>query len=263
MNCIICNAPMRPFFSKTFDRFGLGKVEYETCGTCGFSASRTHYELTPEQWERLNLDFHLEHNKRPEDPHNRRQRYFQQAIMLQLMERKGFFGPGPFLDWGSGEGDVSRLASKFFDVNVLNFDLYITPTDRSVQQSELKKRGYSLVMSNAVFEHVTSRETLNEIESLVAPDGCLAVHTLIPETVPNDPEWMYLLPVHCSFHTNSSMGVLMQQWGYTCSVYNEFSKMWIMFKKSPAEILLSVEDLNKELGWNYLKFKEGFMDYWK
>ena len=59
------------------------------------------------------------------------------------------------------------------------------------------------------------------------------------------------------------MGILMEQWGYTCSVYNEFSKMWVMFKKSPAEILYSVEDLNNELGWNYLKFKEGFMDYWK
>ncbi|MBK9764658.1 MAG: hypothetical protein IPO87_15240, partial [Flavobacteriales bacterium] len=150
----------------------------------------------------------------------------------------------------------------FFDVNVLNFDLYITPRDRSVQLADLKKRGYSLVMSNAVFEHVTSRQTLNEIESLVAPNGCLAVHTLIPETVPNDPAWMYLLPVHCSFHTNRSMGILMEQWG-TYSVYNGFSKMWVMFKKSPAEILYSVEDLNNELGWNYLKFKEGFMDYWK
>lgn len=250
-------------FSKTFDRFGLGKVDYVTCGSCGFCASKTHYELTSEEWERLNLAFHLEHNRRADDPHNRRERYFQQATMLNLMQRKGFFPKGPMLDWGSGEGDVSRLARAFFGMEVLNFDQYITPALNAVKQDELKERGHALVMSNAVFEHVTARATLDAIESLVAPGGCLAVHTLVPDAVPKDPGWMYLYPVHCSFHTNRSMQVLMDQWGYACSVYNERSKMWVLFKRPAAEIAPKVDELNRELGWNYLKFKAGFMDYWK
>lgn len=254
---------MRYAFSKTFDRFGLGKVDYAVCERCGFGASETHYAMTPAQWEKLNLDFHLEHNQRADDPHNRRERYFQQATMLHLMRRKGFFGPGPFLDWGSGEGDVSRLAHVFYDLDVLNFDQYIDPALKAVKEPDLKKRGYGLVMNNAVFEHVTARATLDLIEGYVAPGGCLAVHTLIPERVPHDPDWMYLYPVHCSFHTNRSMQVLMDQWGYRCSVYNEKSKMWILFQRDAAEIAPKVEALNNELGWNYLKFKAGFMDYWK
>ena len=86
-------------------------------------------------------------------------------------------------------------------------------------ESKLKKRSYGLVLNNAVFEHVTNRETLDNIESFVTPKGCLAIHTLVPETIPKDSRWMYLLPVHCSFHTNKSMDILMKQWGYKCSVY--------------------------------------------
>ena len=55
----------------------------------------------------------------------------------------------------------------------------------------------------------------------------------------------------------------MNDWGYECSVYNEHSKMWVLFREKADVIESHVEKLNKSLGWEYLHFKEGFMDYWK
>ena len=143
-----------------------------------------------------------------------------------------------------------------------NFDKYIEPSLNPLTESDLHKHGYSLVANTAVFEHVRSRETLNEIESYISKDGCFAVHTLVRGEIPKDPNWMYLLPVHCAFHTNRSMQHLMLEWGYSCSVYNEHAKLWIMFRTKQSDVEVKVAEINNKLGWTYLHFKRGFMDFW-
>lgn len=85
----------------------------------------------------------------------------------------------------------------------------------------------------------------------------------MPETGPRNPDWMYLLPVHCAFHSNRSMQLLMTQWGYTCSVYNEHAKLWVLFRDESAAVQAKAAQVNRQLGWDYLRFKTGFMDYWK
>jgi len=263
MKCIICGSKMHYYFSKKFNSYGLSKVDYFKCGNCGFVASKTHYEMSEEEWGKLNVDFHNDNNLREDNPYNRNQRYFNQALMFFLMNKIGFFKKGQFLDWGSGVGSVSKLLDTFFSIDVKNFDKFIKPQLKAMLESKLKKRSYGLVLNNAVFEHVTNRETLDNIESFVTPKGCLAIHTLVPETIPKDSRWMYLLPVHCSFHTNKSMDILMKQWGYKCSVYNEHSKVWVLFKDDFRIVSKRAKALNKILGWDYLKFKKGFMDFWK
>jgi len=260
MDCIICNSKMSYYFTKNFEVYGLKSVDYHICNNCGFFASKTHYGMSKQEWEELNLKFHNDHNIR-NNPYNRNQRYFNQGLLLHLMIKSNFFSNEEFLDWGSGAGSLSKISNHFFEINIKNYDKYFEPELNKV--SELKKRNFDLVISTGVFEHVTDRETLDEIESYTLPTGALAIHTLVPERIPKDSEWMYLLPVHCSFHTNKSMGNLMKQWGYLCSVYNEHSKMWVLFKEDMLMIKLKVELMNKKLGWNYLKFKEGFVDYWK
>ena len=262
MKCIICFDGMAYYFTKQFSVYGLGAVDYWRCSSCGFVASKTHYDMTDAQWEALNLAFHSDSNAREDNPYNRNQRYFNQALMLHLMERGELLKRSEWLDWGSGVGNVSIQLQQWFSLQLLNFDAFVRPTINSVVSANLKKRGYSLVVNTAVFEHVRDRKTLDEIESYVSEDGHLAVHTLVRGQIPSDPEWMYLLPVHCSFHTNKSMQMLMNQWKYTCSVYNEHSKMWIMFKRPSAEIGETVQRLNSSLGYEYFHFKEGFMDYW-
>lgn len=260
MDCIICNAPMGYFFSKHFSGFDLGRVDYWKCPDCGFCASKTHFEMDESRWERLNNDFHAESNQREDNPHNRNQRYFNQALMLHLMQRHSLLSDGPWLDWGCGVGSLAGQLQGHFDIHLSTYDKYVRPEINALQADELRPRGNALVVNTAVFEHVRERATLDEIESYVAADGALAVHTLVPEAVPKDPEWMYLLPVHCAFHTNRSMQLLMEQWGYRSSVYNPDAKLWVMLREDKAE---GVEALNRFMGWRYLHYKNGFMDYWK
>ncbi len=261
--CLICSAEMTYFFSKEFNKFNLETVDYWRCTACGFCSSKTHFEMSDEAWASLNDAFHSESHFDEGNPHNRNQRYFNQAMMISLMAEHNLIAEGKWLDWGAGMGAVSRLLQKYYGRKLLTYDKYFTPAANPADESLLEPRGFDLVVNMAVFEHVRSRDTLDEIESLVSKDGCLGIHTLVPEDVPGDPDWMYLLPVHCAFHTNKSMQILMDSWGYTCSVYNEHSKMWIWFRKRPDEIEEKVNQLNRSLGWEYLHYKKGFMDYWK
>lgn len=262
MKCIICDGGMNPHFTKRFNAYGLDDVEYVKCASCGFSASRTHFAMSEKEWEELNEAFHVDSFARVDNPYNRNQRYFNQALMLHLLVRNGLVAGGEWLDWGSGSGSLSLQLDRNFGIRLNNFDQYMAPELFPVEQENLLPRGYQAVISTAVFEHVRSRETLDEIESYVSPGGCLCIHTLVRGDIPADPEWMYLLPVHCAFHTNKSMGLLMQQWGYTCSAYNEHAKMWVLFKEDPATIADKVSGLNRTMGWEYLHFKHGFMDFW-
>lgn len=262
MNCIICTGSMEYYFTKRFDIYNLSDVYYWRCVNCGFAASRTHFDMSYDDWSELNIAFHNDSNAREDNPYNRNQRYFNQAMMLHLMTHRGMLDTGAWLDWGSGVGRLSRQLEEHFSHELNSFDAYIEPERHPLSQDKLKKRGYALVVNTAVFEHVRDRDTLDEIESYVSPDGCLGVHTLVRGEIPSDPEWMYLLPVHCAFHTNRSMQILMDFWGYKCSVYNEHSKMWIMFRKDPDRVRKQADALNILMGWEYLHFKNGFMDYW-
>lgn len=264
MQCMICRAQMRYFFSKTFDVCDLEQVDYWRCTACGFAASRTHQEMSDERWSRLNHDFHAQTHFTEGNPYNRNQRYFNQALMLSLLQRQGLVQTtGPWLDWGCGVGAVAKLLQAYFGLHLGTYDKYFTPEVNAVTEADLRPRAHELVLNTAVFEHVRGRHTLDEIESYVGPAGCFAIHTLVPEQVPQDPGWMYLLPVHCAFHTNRSMQILMDDWGYTCSAYNEHAKLWVLFKQPVAEVQAKVAALNQALGWQYLHFKAGFMDYWK
>lgn len=254
---------MSYFFSKTFNAFTLGDVDYWRCSNCGFCASKTHFDMTNEEWTQLNDVFHSESHFRQDNPYNRNQRYFNQALMLYLISKKEMIRNNKWLDWGSGIGSVALLLRDYFGIELLTYDKYFTPKINSINEEMLIKRDFDLVVNTAVFEHIRNRSTLDEIESYVSTTGCFAIHVLVPEEIPKDPNWMYLVPVHCAFHTNKSMQILMNQWRYTCSVYNEYSKMWVLFHEDENSVKSKVEILNNSLGWEYLHFKNGFMDYWK
>lgn len=251
------------YFTKYFDVCDLTQVDYWKCPKCGFCASKTHFDMTDNEWEKLNDTFHSENHFAEDNPYNRNQRYFNQSLMLSLMVKQNLIKNDKWIDWGCGIGAVALLLKDYFDLNLLTYDKYFTPQVNSICTDELKTRSFDLVVNTAVFEHVRDRDTLDEIESYVRETGCFAIHTLVPEVVPKDPDWMYLLPVHCAFHTNKSMEILMNDWNYKCSVYNEHSKMWVLFRENVAAIKSGVDKLNKSLGWEYLHFKEGFMNYWK
>jgi hypothetical protein len=90
------------------------------------------------------------------------------------------------------------------------------------------------------------------------------LHTVICERVPKDPDWFYLRPpVHTAFHTNRSMGILMEQWGYRASIYSPKAKSWILLKQPQPDLGTRIKALNWELQSEWFLHKDGFMDYWK
>ncbi|XOB62004.1 hypothetical protein ACMC56_15605 [Campylobacterota bacterium DY0563] len=266
MKCIICDNKMNFYFKKKFTDFCLmQEVEYYKCSCCGFCASKTHYNMTSEEWNILNKKFHNYQHHRTDNPYNRNNRYFEQSLMIHLCIRNGLINEDKMLDWGSGPGLVSKILNQQFEHNLYCYDEYFQSEINPIQKKQMSIRNFDFVLNTGVFEHVTSRETLNNIENYVKStnSGCFGVHTLVPENIPKDPNWMYLLPVHSSFHTNKSMNILLKQWKYKCSIYNPQAKLWVFFKNTPSIIEKKVKIINKIVGKDYLYFKEGFMDYWK
>lgn len=259
MKCIICNKDMFYYFSKDFNEYKLNRVDYYKCLNCGFVASKTHFDMSLKEWEDLNFIYHTDFNSKHLGPN--KPPYFEQAQMINLLIGNDIIPGNKLLDWGAGPGDLSDLLKKYFDISVINYDKYINKTDDSYI-SGIYTQKYNLVITSAVFEHLRERETFEEINNLVDVHGALAIHTLVRGEIPKDPEWMYLLPVHCSFHTNKSMSVLFNDWSYLCSVYSPNAKTWIFFKNNCDKIKSSVEKINKEIGTEYLFYADKFLDYW-
>lgn len=134
-----------------------------------------------------------------------------------------------------------------------------------VDASELCK--YHLVINSAMFEHIRERFDLDAVDKLVSDAGVLMLHTVVCENVPADPNWFYLVPmVHTAFHTNKSMSVLMDQWGYRSSIYCPSAKSWFLFKSGAPgvdELEGAVDLINQELKMKFFFYSKGFMDYWK
>jgi len=261
--CFICDHESRFYFRKQFDEYGLSNVEYHECPSCGFVFSKTHSEMDAGTWEKLNTSFHEEFENPDTVNSANSPPYLLQAAMLSILLKYQVINLDSCLDWGSGYGRLSTILDKYFGIQINNYDKYMQPERNFLSTNEIKDKKFAVVINSAVFEHVTQRRFLDEINSHVSDEGCLIFHTVVCEKIPQDPNWFYLLPVHCAFHTNKSMGILMGQWGYSCSIYCPTSKMWILFRKKPKDIEPIVKAINTEFQTDFLYFKSGFVDFWK
>lgn len=271
MKCIICNSESKYYFSKVysekpFDEFmkEIGKVDYYKCCRCGFVLSKTHSELDSEQWNKLNYNFHHYHESSGVDKQINQPPYAEQAMMLAFLGRNGIISTDSMLDYAGGYGCLSNILSRYYDLHLPIFDPYVQSDDseKYVKQSELMT--YKTVINSAMFEHVLKRENLDQVNNMVDPDGCLILHTVICENIPDDPDWFYLRPpVHTAFHTNKSMEILMEQWGYRSSIYSPQAKCWILLREKIGDVGARIGKINGELQSNWFYYKDGFVDYWK
>lgn len=242
----------------------IGTVDYYKCVNCGFVASKTHGELDESRWSELNRQVH----HHIENPHGEKKGnqppYAEQAMMLRLLQKNAVIETERIIDYAGGYGTLSGILAKYFAFDLPVFDPFIqTDTSGSyIKESELNR--YQTVINSAMFEHVLKREDLDRVNDLVEDDGCLVIHSVICENVPNDPNWFYLrVPVHTAFHTNKSMEVLMNQWQYRSSLYCPPSKCWVLLKKPVEKFETQIAALNRELQTDWFYCKNGFVDYWK
>lgn len=271
MKCAICDCATEYYFSKTYTEppfadfmKDIGTVHYHRCTNCHFVFSRTHAELPPAKWEVLNHQFH-HHLEDPESKKlNAQPPYAEQALMLVMLAAKGIIDLSVALDYAAGYGTLSTILADYFKVRLPIYDPYIKAASSSCSHVPESGQVYRTVINSAMFEHVLRREDLDQVNQLVAPDGCLVLHTVVCENVPADPDWFYIrIPVHTAFHTNRSMQLLMDQWGYQASLYCPPSKCWVLFKHPPQGIEADLASLNTQLQSPWFLFKKGFVDYWK
>lgn len=273
-SCIICTSPTQYFFSKTYPAGPPSpfseplKVDYFKCSDCGFVISKTHQDMSPDQWAELNYKWHHFFEQNPKAQISNQPPYIDQSLALTMLDRNGLVNLGDALDYAAGYGTMASAISKYFNKDISIFDRFVKSNSSNsnyTNEKDLKK--YDLVINSAMFEHVTQRESLDEVNNLVSENGVLMMHTVVCETVPNDPNWFYIAPmVHTAFHTNRSMDVLMDQWGYSKSVYSPQAKSWFLFKSGHPQadnIHEIVDSINSELQSKFFISKDGFVDYWK
>lgn len=265
MKCIICGGAMAYYFSKTFDSFGLGKVDYWRCGDCGFSISRTHAEMTAGEWTALNQAYHsayLGSELNPDDPRWIARLQCQAQVLADAAQLGLLNGAGRWLDYACGDGKLSELLEGE-GRTLLKYDRYMGGRDNYLDDAALRPGSFDFLITTSVFEHLTLREHFDSIEKLVSARGVLGLHTLVREEIPCDPSWFYLLPVHCAFHTNRSVSHLLQQWGYSCSLYNVDARLWLCFRQDPADVRERLDRADRRPDGPKYIFADGFVDYWK
>lgn len=272
--CIICQSNTKYLFSKKYQSFPKSpfkdrlKVDYWKCGHCGFVYSKTHQEMTPDHWLELNASAHHYFENHLEEQTINQPPYADQALALLMLSRNGIVVAERAIDYAAGYGTFSKLLSKYFNIEISIFDSYVRNDKENVEyvaEEDLEK--YKLVINSAMFEHVLTRGDLDRVNNLVADDGVLMIHTVICERIPKDPNWFYLAPiVHTAFHTNKSMAILMEQWGYAASIYSPQAKSWFLFKancRQLNDLEAMVGSINREIQTKYFHYKAGFVDYWK
>jgi len=271
MKCIICNSNSNYYFSKTYSESPIGefmqkigKIDYYKCNCCGFVLSKTHSELDQNSWNDLNLQFHHYMENPGYEKKINQPPYAEQAMMLSMLGRNGIISTDNMLDYAAGYGTLSNLLAKYHDLELPIFDPYVKGDNSTRYIDEADLKTYKTVFNSAMFEHILTREDLDQVNDLVDDDGCLIIHTLVCENVPNDPNWFYLRPpVHTAFHTNKSMEILMGQWSYRSSLYCPQSKCWVLLKENVEDIENKITAINQELRTNWFYWKKGFVDYWK
>lgn len=272
--CLICGTATADDFSKVYAPHpgspfdGPLHVHYCRCPACGFVLSRTHRAMDTETWARLNHSWHHFYETHLDCKVSNAPPYAEQALALQMLARHGLVDLDDSLDYAAGYGTLSGVLERYFDRRLRTFDRYVhDPAAQPHGVDEASLGRYALVVNSAMFEHVRDRAALDEVDALVADHGVLMLHTVVCERVPRDPNWFYLAPVvHTAFHTNRSMTLLMQQWGYAASIYSPAAKCWWLFKQgAPALSRLSdvVAQINTSLRVPFFHYRAGFVDYWK
>lgn len=270
MECLICGQKSEYFLTKkTFKKEYLKMVEnidnfnYYKCVNCGFTISKTHVDMPNNIWLKLNDEFHhfIENNQSSinQPP------YLEQAMMINVLYNSGLLDINNAIDYAGGYGTLSLILKKYFGILLPVYDPFVNNSDNEVNYINLEFGSkFKVLFNSALFEHLFKRDSFDLINNLIDDDGCMILHTVVCENIPNDPNWFYMEPpVHCAFHTNRSMQLLMNQWGFVSSLYCPAAKSWVLFKKEPSLVKESVIAINKLFQKEILIYKLGFVDYWK
>ncbi len=261
MNCFVCGGEMRPFMKKFFGMKNLDACEYVRCENCGLVVAKTIYEMPHGDWENLNRECHAAYQNTNElsvDPRWLERLKAQADVLAELINIGVLKKSARAVDFGAGDGKLSNfLAAKVKSPPLMKFDAYMArPNENYLSENDLLPETFDFVITCSVFEHLLGKNDVEKIFALLKSDGIAAIHTLVCEEVPQDPNWFYLQPVHCTFWTNDAMKIIFKQYNFKACAYHVESRLWFMFRDTENFSRLK----NCAGTWS---FANDFVDYWK
>lgn len=261
MKCFVCGGEMRPFMKKSFDMKNLDACEYVRCDDCGLVVAETLYNMPRQNWEALNHECHAAYQNTDAlavDPNWLPRLKAQASVLAELINRGVLDKSARAVDYGAGDGKLSNfLAEKISAPWLKKFDAYMArPNENYLSAAELKPASFDFVITCSVFEHLLGAGDVEKIFALLKSNGTAALHTLICEEVPQDPNWFYLQPVHATFWTNAAMKKIFRQYDFKACAYHVESRLWFMFRDAEKFSRLK----NCAGTWS---LADDFVDYWK
>lgn len=252
MKCFVCGGEMSPFMKKFFGMEHLDTCEYVRCENCGLVIAKTLYEMPRSRWEKLNRECHAAYQNTDAldvDPRWLERLQAQAKVLNELVNVGIIEKSARAVDYGAGDGKLSDMCKPW----LMKFDEYMARPNENYL-TELKPASFDFVITCSVFEHLLGAADVEKIFALLKSDGIMALHTLICEEIPRDPNWFYLQPVHCTFWTNAAMKIIFRQYNFKACAYHVESRLWLMFRD--AERILRLKNSEWILA-------EDFVDYWK
>lgn len=274
MNCFLCNEKMVPYFCQSL--YGY-KRSFVRCPVCGLVIDETTYEMDEEEWSEKNRNFHTSYQGTEEnmvDPDWINRLKKRSSLFVQLFQTGAFPLESRAVDYGCGDGKLSAFFLQQY-MKLDNFDgrRQVLPKigkyDKYMSQSgdtdyfssrDVCKKGFDIVITCSVFEHLLGKKDVDEILGLLSDKGIFCLHTLVCEEVPEDPEWYYLLPVHCTIWTNKAMSKLYTAYGFRGCAYNVEARMWLMYKD--VDMFKGLKEKSGYIDGSWF-FSEDFVDFWK
>ena len=232
MKCFVCGEEMTPYFEKKLsdkENFAeyLGKLdnfEYVRCENCGLVVSKTLYEMPREEWSKFSYNAHKALfdgviDYKVLDPSWFERLEIQTNMFVELVNLGIFKDDWRTMDFGAGDGKLAnKINERLKKVWLKKFDEYMEPLDENyLTKEEATPQSFDFLVSTSVFEHLLGNQgDVEKVIDFIKPNGTMALHTLICEEVPQDPNWFYLLPVpvHCTLWTNKAMSITFKKFGF-------------------------------------------------
>lgn len=260
MNCFVCGKEMISYFVKN----GGGTIsDFVRCPTCGMVINKTMYEMPIQEWMQKNEELHSEYQGTDEmknDPKWLDRINTQGEVISQLYDLNIFSSAGRCIDYGCGDGKLADYVNREQQL-ILKYDKYMGQgKDGYLEDEEVESGGFDVVICCSVLEHLIGKVEVERVFDLISDSGALCLHTLVCEEVPQDPDWFYLLAVHCTLWTNRAMEILYRNHGFIGCAYHLEAQMWFMFRNKKQ--FQRLQNAKRKLKGTWF-FSDKFVDYWK
>lgn len=256
MKCFVCGGDMRQFMEKSFGMKNLDACRYVRCEGCGLVVAETLYDMPRENWEALNRECHAAYQHTDAlavDPNWLPRLHAQADVLNDLINRGVLDKSARAVDYGAGDGKLADMCRPWLK----KFDAYMArPGEGYLSAQDMTPATFDFVITCSVFEHLLGANDVEKIFALLTADGTAALHTLVCEEVPRDPNWFYLQPVHATFWTNAAMKIIFRRYGFKACAYHVDARLWLMFR--------DVEKFSrlKACAGDWI-LADDFVDYWK